>query len=288
MNLIIIIIKKHNKNQENKWPIFIVSTHRAGSTLLSRLLNAHANLACPPESKFIAALQALFDYPQSYAGLRGLGLSRDDIYEKIKDFINSIMADYARHSGKARWVDKTPNYCRLLPFIDAVFHSEVIYIVLVRHPLDQLLRRGAVFLSVLNTSVTKQTGDMVYSEARRRRLLSIGQRTTMLYALERESDLGSTFAVSVELSEGRAVGSGPVSLIWDIASNRLLLDQSLQRDGAGGTRRSQPPPTQLFACDARADREHDPRASGQASVLGRAQAEGQAGDATGRRGLACS
>jgi hypothetical protein len=50
------------------------------------------------------------------------------------------------------------------------------------------LRRaiGAEPLSVLSTSVTKQTGDMVYSEARRRRFLSIGQRTKMLHALEIE------------------------------------------------------------------------------------------------------
>ena len=65
-------------------------------------------------------------------------------------------------------------------------------------------------LSVLSTSVTKQTGDMVYSGARRRRFLSIGQRTTMLYALERESDLGSTSAVFVELTEGGEASSGPV------------------------------------------------------------------------------
>ena len=45
-------------------------------------------------------------------------------------------------------------------------------------------------LSVLSTSVTKQTGDLIYSEVRRRRFLSFGQRTTMLYALERESGRG--------------------------------------------------------------------------------------------------
>jgi hypothetical protein len=36
-----------------------------------------------------------------------------------------------------------------------------------------------------------QAGDMVYSEAGWRRFLSFGRRTTMLYALERESDLGA-------------------------------------------------------------------------------------------------
>jgi hypothetical protein len=39
---------------------------------------------------------------------------------------------------------------------------------------------------------------------------SLGQHTTMLYALERESDLGSTSAVFVELSERGDVSSGPV------------------------------------------------------------------------------
>src|SRR5277367_2196654 len=108
--------------------------------------------------------------------------------------------------------------------------------VLLGSPLASL--RGTVLMSVLSTSVTKQTGDMVYSGARRRLYLSIGQRRTMLYALERESYLGSTFAVLVELSEGRDVCSGPVSCVWDLASNGLPLDQSLQRGRAGRTRGS--------------------------------------------------
>jgi hypothetical protein len=53
-----------------------------------------------------------------------------------------------------------------------------------RNPLTQ---DGADELSVLSTSVTKQTGDMVYSEARRLRILSIWAHTTMLYALCRFS-----------------------------------------------------------------------------------------------------
>jgi hypothetical protein len=128
---------------------------------------------------------------------------------------------------------------------------------------------------------------MDYSEARRRRFLSFGQRTTMLYALERESDLGSTSTVFVELSERGDVSSGPVPRVWNLPPNGLPLDQSLQRDGAGRTRRSQPPPTHLFPRDAGADRDRDLCASGQASVLGRAEAQGKAEDATGRRGVAC-
>lgn len=40
------------------------------------------------------------------------------------------------------------------------------------------------------------------------------------------------FAVFGELSERRDVSSGPLSSVWDLASNGLPLDQSLQRDGA--------------------------------------------------------
>jgi hypothetical protein len=75
---------------------------------------------------------------------------------------------------------------------------------------NPLWARGAALLSVLSTCVTKQTGDMVYSEARRLRMLGIWARTTMLYALERESDHGSTSSVFVELSERGDVRSGPV------------------------------------------------------------------------------
>jgi hypothetical protein len=60
---------------------------------------------------------------------------------------------------------------------------------------DSLRARGAAPLSVLNSCVTKQTKDMVYSEARRLRFLSFGHQATMSYALERESDYGSTSAI---------------------------------------------------------------------------------------------
>src|SRR5271170_6806496 len=110
----------------------------------------------------------------------------------------------------------------------------------------------------------------------------------MVYALERELYLGSTFAVLIELPEGRDVSSGPVSRVRHLASNSLPLDQPLQRDGPRRTRGSQPPPAHLFARDARADGERYPRASCQASVLGRTQTEGKAGNATARTGVACS
>jgi hypothetical protein len=100
---------------------------------------------------------------------------------------------------------------------------------------------GAEPLSVLSTCVTKQTGDMVYSEARRGLYLSIRQHMTMLYALEREFYLGSTFAVLIELSEGRDVSSGPEPGPSDLRGSdagvrRPSTDQDRQRRTVCGHR----------------------------------------------------
>jgi hypothetical protein len=45
-------------------------------------------------------------------------------------------------------VDKTPNYYRLLPFIDRVLDGQALYVFLVRHPFDNLdsLQRAPAFL----------------------------------------------------------------------------------------------------------------------------------------------
>ena len=56
----------------------------------------------------------------------------------------------------------------------------------------------------------------------------------MVYALERELYLGSTFAVLIELPKRRDVSSGPVSRVRSLTSNGLSLDQPVQRDGPEG------------------------------------------------------
>src|ERR1044071_4906702 len=103
------------------WPVFLVGCHRSGTTLLRYLLDAHPDMACPPESKFIAGLEAFVEYPQAETGLLTLGFSMEDIRAELRRVIESFLGGYARRQGKRRWVDKTPNYYRLLPFIDEIF-----------------------------------------------------------------------------------------------------------------------------------------------------------------------
>jgi protein-tyrosine sulfotransferase len=118
------------------WPVFLVGCHRSGTTLARFLFDSHPNLACPPESKFIGGLQAFLDYPQAEAGLLSLGFTRRRIRREIRRMIERFLGAYARRQGKKRWIDKTPNYFRLLPFLEEIFEGNVLYLFIVRHPLD--------------------------------------------------------------------------------------------------------------------------------------------------------
>ena len=114
----------------------LVGCHRSGTTLLRYLLDAHPEIACPPESKFIAGLKSFFEYPQAQRGLETLGVSRDALLATIRATIEQVFRQYADRRGKRRWIDKTPNYYTCLDFIDEVFEGTPLYLFLTRHPLD--------------------------------------------------------------------------------------------------------------------------------------------------------
>ncbi len=118
------------------WPAFIVGCHRSGTTLLRYLLDAHPALACPPESKFLAAVAGILTYPQAMRGLASLGVTPARLLDDLRRQVEHYFGDYAARHGKRRWIDKTPNYVRLLPFLDGLFGREVLFILIVRHPLD--------------------------------------------------------------------------------------------------------------------------------------------------------
>lgn len=118
--------------------MYILCSHRSGSTLLRYLLDAHERLACPPETKFIAALAPFLEYPQVREALDFLGVSQDDVFKELRFLVERIMARYTIRQGKRRWVDKTPNYYRYTHLIEQLFEGQALYIILTRHPLDSI------------------------------------------------------------------------------------------------------------------------------------------------------
>lgn len=108
-------------------PFFVVGSARSGTTLLRMILNAHQDIAVPPESRFIVELwegrrevdadgllerlavhKRFTEWKLPIEAVRAeLGRSGTVPYPEV---MGAAFAAYARSRSKARWGDKTPRY----------------------------------------------------------------------------------------------------------------------------------------------------------------------------------
>ena len=119
-------------------PFFIVGSARSGTTLLRLMLNAHSQVAVPPESRFICEFWSgdheidvthyltrlashkrfqLWDLPVHT--VRAEIGHRDRI--PYAEAIAATFTAWARVHGKTRWGDKTPRYVECMPLILELF-----------------------------------------------------------------------------------------------------------------------------------------------------------------------
>lgn len=134
-------------------PFFILGAGRSGTSLLSRMLNQHPNLAVPPESHLYSTFHPWRRYygnlasPQNRAdlvadmiasaALRDWSprLRADEVLSHIdgEDFgavVDGVMRAWAAKRGKGRWGEKTPKHVRYWKQIRADFiGSPVIHVV---------------------------------------------------------------------------------------------------------------------------------------------------------------
>lgn len=123
--------------------VFLLSTPRAGSTLLSVLLNRLPGVLCPPEPWFLLRLLALNGpgNPDATFNDEVARLGTCEFFgstlpqEPIRAFAVSAYNEKLLAAGKSRFVDKTPRYFHILSEIQALFpHARFIW--LQRNPLD--------------------------------------------------------------------------------------------------------------------------------------------------------
>lgn len=115
---------------------FIVGTGRCGTTLLRLMLDAHPDLAIPPETHFIPDVvrRCTGAYDPHAAFLAALqenptwpdfGLGAHDLHEAIADLapfdtgnaLRRFYQLYAERRGKPRWGDKTPGYAAAMRLV---------------------------------------------------------------------------------------------------------------------------------------------------------------------------
>lgn len=119
-------------------PFFIVASARSGTTAVRLTLNAHPEVAVPPESRFITELWNGSDTVERDPFLRDLAahkrfkawdLSIGAVSDQIGDRASLPYSEaiacayraYAVQHGKKRWGDKTPRYIEHIPFLKRMF-----------------------------------------------------------------------------------------------------------------------------------------------------------------------
>ena len=129
-------------------PFFIVGSARSGTTFLRLTLNAHPEVAVPPESRFITELDpggteidvdAFLQRLSSHKRFEAWGLPITAIRAELHGLertsystaISATYRAYARRQGKSRWGDKTPRYVERIPEIHRLF-PEARFIHLIR------------------------------------------------------------------------------------------------------------------------------------------------------------
>ncbi len=122
----------------------ILGPPRSGTTLLRRLLDAHPNIACPPETYLLSAAARFLHDEHFSQGLRigvtaGLGFSgfeETEVHSRLRTMVFSFLDDHAQQQGKARWAEKTAFNVFHLPRIRALFAGHVRFVCIHRHGLD--------------------------------------------------------------------------------------------------------------------------------------------------------
>ena len=142
---------------------FVVGVGRSGTTLLRMMLDAHPQLAIPPETHFVnpfiqASGRFRFNPAVACRAIarderrrwKDFGLTEEDLlasFEAIEPFntsdaLRGFYELYASKHGKARWGDKTPDYVRKMKKIQRTL-PEARFIHVIRDGRDAGLSQNA-------------------------------------------------------------------------------------------------------------------------------------------------
>lgn len=125
-------------------PVFILCAARSGSTLLRFLVDAHPDLACPPEGN-VPALCGQMATVWSLIEGSPLSVERDgDLPEitpstitGVRGMLNAMLRAYLARRGKRRYCDKSLGTARFADLLVQMY-PEIKFLCLYRHPMDMI------------------------------------------------------------------------------------------------------------------------------------------------------
>lgn len=105
---------RHGTAADLRAPGFVFCAARSGSTLLRLILNAHPEIACPPETNLVEIFAAIGFSVSTAAepGRNGHDSARfaqdaQRAAELSRTVADEILGEYAKTRGKAMWIDKS-------------------------------------------------------------------------------------------------------------------------------------------------------------------------------------
>ena len=123
-------------------PVFVLCAGRSGSTLLRFVLDAHPDLACPPETNVPALCGQLATV---WSLIEGAPLSQnrgdeppdipDAAIAGVRETMDRMVGSYLTRRGKKRYCDKSLGTARFAYLMTRVW-PEAKFICLFRHPMD--------------------------------------------------------------------------------------------------------------------------------------------------------
>jgi len=137
--------------------VFVISPPRAGSTLLQRMMGAHAEVFTHPEPHLISPIahlgvygnvdKAPYDHINAAEAIRAfiddLPNGEQDYIDALRSYTDTLYGRMLSTSGCSYFLDKTPANALVLPFLERLY-PDAKYVVLTRQPL-------AVFSSYANS-----------------------------------------------------------------------------------------------------------------------------------------
>lgn len=137
--------------------VFVISPPRAGSTLLQRMMGAHAEIFTHPEPHLISPIahlgvyynvdKAPYDHINAAEAIKtfieGLPAGEQDYLDALRAYTDTMYGRMLSTSESSYFLDKTPANALVLPFLRRLY-PDARYVVLTRHPF-------AVFSSYANS-----------------------------------------------------------------------------------------------------------------------------------------